>query len=364
MSDWSTVPEHGPRFPTRRLGVAILGAGTIAQSAHLPAYTQHGVDVVGVWSRDPARTDGIQERFPVVRRVYGSAEELLADPAVEVVDIATGPVGRLDLVAAAVRAGKHVLAQKPVVAGPDEIEVLEVILAEAAERGVRVAVNQNARWAPAWRVATQLIRSGAVGDVVGVTHLHDKPLPPIAGTPFDDVPHMLLTDYLVHWVDITRSWLEGRTVTAVAAQDSRVPGQPASARNPWHATLNLACDDGATALIRVVGDAVATQPGCPFWVHGTRGTIRGSVLGGSDAVSLERDGVRTQYSLQGQWFVDGFAATLAELMSAVTEDREPENAAAHVLATARLVFAARDSAAAGGVPVHGNTVLTVAGGTA
>ena len=34
-------------------------------------------------------------------------------------------------------------------------------------------------------------QDGAVGDVVGVTHLHDKPLPPIAGTPFDDVPHML-----------------------------------------------------------------------------------------------------------------------------------------------------------------------------
>ena len=73
-----------------------------------------------------------------------------------------------------------------------------------------------------------------------MTHLHDKPLPPLAGTPFDDVPHMLLSDYLVHWIDITRCWLEGDRVLSVSAQDSRVPGQPAEARNPWHASLQLA----------------------------------------------------------------------------------------------------------------------------
>ena len=64
----------GPRFPDDRSGVAVLGCGTIAQSAHLPAYAQHGVGVVGVWSRTPATTAGLPYR------VYASAEELLADP--------------------------------------------------------------------------------------------------------------------------------------------------------------------------------------------------------------------------------------------------------------------------------------------
>ena len=140
---------------------------------------------------------------------HDTVADLLADPRVDVVDIATGPEGRLDLIADAIAAGKHVLAQKPLSIDAAELPRLEHLLATARDRGIRVAVNQNARWAPAWRLATLLVRRGDIGQVVGVTHLHDKPLPPLAGTAFDDVPHMLLSDYLVHWIDITRCWLEG-----------------------------------------------------------------------------------------------------------------------------------------------------------
>ena len=45
------IVDTAPRFPADRSGVAILGCGTIAQSAHLPAYEQYGVGVTGVWSR-------------------------------------------------------------------------------------------------------------------------------------------------------------------------------------------------------------------------------------------------------------------------------------------------------------------------
>ncbi|WP_298461033.1 Gfo/Idh/MocA family protein [uncultured Cellulomonas sp.] len=345
------VPDHRPRLPDHRPGVGLIGAGAIARSAHLPAYAAWGVPVVAVASRRPADARALAGRFGVPV-VHDDVAALLADPRVELVDLATGPAGRLDLVEAAVGAGKHVLAQKPLLVDPTELPRLSRVLDDAARRGVRVAVNQNGRWAPAWRLATLLARDGAIGDVVGVTHLHDKPLPPLAGTPFDDVPHMLLTDYLVHWLDITRCWLEGARVTTVSAHDSRVPGQPDDARNPWQATVHVGCDTGATAVIRVVGDAATRSGGCPFWVHGTRGTLRGSVLLGSDALELDRGATRTRYALDGQWFTDGFAGAMGELMSAVAEDREPEHSAAHVVATVRLALAARDSAESGGAPVH------------
>jgi predicted dehydrogenase len=291
----------------------------------------------------------VPERFGVVGRVYASAEELLADPAVGIVDIATGPEDRLRLIAAALDAGKHVLAQKPLTF---DLAGLAPLLATARERGLRVAVNQNARWAPPWRLATLLVADGEIGEVVGVPHLHDKPLPPIAGTPFDDVPHMLVADYLVHWVDITRCWLEGKDVDSVQARDSRVPGQPASARNPWSASVHVQCTDGATAVLRVVGDARTRHGSCPFWIHGTEGTIRGSVLLGSDRLTLERGSTTTDFALDGQWFVDGFAGTMGELMCAVAEDREPSNSAAHNVASLRLVLAARASAQAHGAVVR------------
>jgi predicted dehydrogenase len=347
--------DTGPRFPEDRGGVAILGAGTIAQSAHLPAYEQHGVGVTGVWSRSPATTAPIRDRFPLVGRVYASAEELLADPEVRYVDLATGPEGRLDWIEAAVDAGKHVLAQKPLTLSGADLDRLPAILARAEAAGVRVAVNHNGRWAPPWRAATLLIRAGRVGDVVGVTHLHDKPLPPLAGTPFDDVPHMLLTDYLLHWVDISRTWLaEGRAgrVVSVHAADSRVPGQPDEARNPWAATLSMTAASGATVVVRIAGNVVSSDPGCPFWVHGTEGTLRGSVLLGSDRLEIDDARARTPVPLGGAWFVDGFAAALGELMCAVAEDRQPENSAADAAESVRLVLAARESAERGGSPAE------------
>jgi predicted dehydrogenase len=344
-----------PQFPAERGGVAILGAGTIAQSAHLPAYEKYGVGVVGVWSRSPGTTRGLLERFPFVGRVYDSAEQLLADPEVRFVDLATGPQGRLAWIEAAIAGGKHVLAQKPLTLSADDLAALPELLDRADAAGVRVAVNHNGRWAPPWRAATLLLREGAVGDVVGVTHVHDKPLPPLAGTPFDDVPHMLLTDYLLHWVDITRSWLlDGGAgpVVSVQAVDSRVPGQPVEARNPWAATLSMLTAAGATATLRITGSNVASEPGCPFWVHGTTGTLRGSVLLDSDRLEIDDGRTRTGVPLHGAWFVDGFAAAMGELMCAVAEGRQPENSAADAAESVRLVLAARDSADRGGAPVR------------
>ncbi len=350
-----TPLDTAPEIPEDRGGVAILGAGTIAQSAHLPAYGQHGVGVTGVWSRSPDTTATVRDRFPFVGRVYASAEELLADPEVRFVDLATGPEGRLDWIEAAVAAGKHVLAQKPLTLDAADLDRLPALLERARGAGVRIAVNHNGRWAPAWRAATLLVREGRVGEVVGITHLHDKPLPPLAGTSFDDVPHMLLTDYLLHWVDITRTWLAGGGaggVVSVQAADSRVPGQPAEAHNPWAATLSMTAGSGATAVLRIAGNVVSSDPGCPFWVHGTDGTLRGSVLLGSDRLEVDDGRIRAAVPLKGAWFVDGFAAALGELMSAVAEDREPENSAADAAESVRLVLAARESAEQGGAPVE------------
>ena len=133
------TPDTGPHFPDERGGVAILGCGTIAQSAHLPAYEQHGVGVAGVWSRTAATTATVRERFPFVGRVYASADELLADPEVRYVDLATGPEGRLEWLEAAIDAGKHVLAQKPLTLSVDDLVRLPDVLARA-----------DARWASGW----------------------------------------------------------------------------------------------------------------------------------------------------------------------------------------------------------------------
>jgi predicted dehydrogenase len=241
-----------------------------------------------------------------------------------------------------------VLAQKPLALDP---AAAREIVDEAERRGITIAVNQNGRWWPPWRIATQLIAEGAIGDLFAVTHLLDRPLPPLVGTHFDEIEHFMIFDFFVHWIDISRSWLDGKTVTDVRAREYRPPNQPPDAKASWGAWVEIACEDGTSALIRTAGDARTEHPSCPFWVHGTKGTIRGSVLLGSDFVELERDGVTTRFALEGAWYADGFAGTLGELITAIAEDREPFNSARHNLLSLQITLAACRSAEESSRPV-------------
>jgi predicted dehydrogenase len=338
--------DYRPSFPPGdRPGLGLVGCGDIARSWHLPAYAEYGVDVVGVYDPAPEATHGIRDRFPFVRRVYASLDELLADEEIEIVDVATRPDVRPELIRRALIAGKHVLAQKPLAL---DVPAAHRIVEEAVERGVAVAVNQNGRWSPPWRIATLLIDEGAIGDVIAVTHFLDRPLPPLVGTHFDELEHFVIYDYFVHWIDICRCWLDGKTVQAVRALDYRTPDQPPEARSPWAAWVEIHYEDGASAFVRSVGEGRTERPSCPFWIHGTEGTIRGSVLLGSDFVELERNGVSTRYALEGAWYPDGFAGALGELVSSIAENREPFNSARHNLLSLQMTLAACRSAEEGG----------------
>ena len=71
----------------------------------------------------------------------------------------------------------------------------------------------------------------------------------------------------------------------------------------------------------------------------------------TDFVELERDGTSQRYALRGEWLPDGFAGTMAELCSAIAEDREPFNSARHNLLSLQMTLAACRSADEGGRPV-------------
>jgi predicted dehydrogenase len=338
---------YKPQFPSGyRPGVALVGCGGIARSAHLPAYAKYGVNVVGFYDVNPEAARAARGVFGG-GEVFESLDALLAHPEVAIVDAATFPEYRGPIMRQALEAGKHVLSQKPLAL---DVATAKGLVEEAERRGLLLAVNQNGRWAPPWRIATLLVQSGAIGEVLAVTHLYDMKFGWIPGTPFDELTHFAIYDYSVHWIDITRCWLDGKQFEAVRARDYRTINQPAHGKTPWGMWVEVSCADGANAMIRGVGCAETGRPGHPFWIHGTEGTIRGSVLG-QDYVELERGGETTRYALEGEWFPDGFAGTMGELQSAIAERRQPYNAARHNLRSLQLTLAACESADRDGAPV-------------
>jgi predicted dehydrogenase len=311
------------------------------RAGHLPAYAKHGCRVAGVHdlSAEAARATGLH--------VFVALDELLDSPDVEIVDIATGPEARPALVRRALAAGKHVLAQKPLAL---DLDVARDLAAEADARGLVLAVNQNARWAPPWRVATLLVEQGAVGDPFAVTHLLDKRFDFALRSRLDAMPHFLLLDYCVHWIDACRCWLERKQGVEVRALERRSPGQPPESVAAWGGFVAVDYADGSRALIRSTGGS-ASAPACTFSIHGTEGTIRGGILHGGDAVELDRDGETTRFPLEGAWWPDGFAGSMAELVSALADGREPYHSARHNLLTLELTLAACRSAEDEGRPV-------------
>jgi predicted dehydrogenase len=355
---------YRPSFPPDyRPGIGIVGCGGIVRTAHLPGYQRYRQRVVGVFDVRPEATEGVRERFGV-ETVFGELDELLGHPEIEIVDVATHPDVRPELIRRALAAGKHVLSQKPF--APD-LETARELVEEGERSGLEVAVNQNGRWAPAWRAATLLIEQGAIGDVAAVTHLYHHNYGFTLGTVFDEIEHLVLYDYSIHWFDITRCWLEGKTVTEVRAREYRTPNQPPESKSPWGAWATIDYEDGSSALIRGVGCAETSRPRKLFWIHGSEGTIRGAVLGsgpvpGEESLELERDGRITAFQLNGSWHTDGFAGALGELVTAIAEERAPYNSARHNLLSLELALAACLSAEDDGRPVELEREQELSGG--
>lgn len=117
---------------TLRVGVA--GLGTWGKRIHIPALIAHpGVELVGVWGRDPAAAAQVAESFGV--SAFAGYQQLLND--VDVVDLAVAPAAQPALAEAAIAAGRHLLMEKPVAL---DVPTGSRLAAMVADHGVEAVV--------------------------------------------------------------------------------------------------------------------------------------------------------------------------------------------------------------------------------
>jgi predicted dehydrogenase len=103
-----------------RIGIGIVGAGSIARARHVPGFKAiHGVELVGVVNRSPGSTEKARTELDFGGS-YANWHELVADPAVDAVVVATWPYLHAPVTLAALDAGKHVLTQARMAANADE----------------------------------------------------------------------------------------------------------------------------------------------------------------------------------------------------------------------------------------------------
>lgn len=343
--------DYLPRFPQNmKMGIGCIGAGFIMADCQLVAYRNAGFNPVAIASRNRPNSQAVADRHGI-KKVYNTYKELLNDPAVEVVDIAVPPNKQLEIIREAVKHKDHIrgiLAQKPL--GVSFKEAKEIVtLCEDA--GILLGVNQNMRYDQSIRACKSVIDQGFLGR------------PVFASIDMRAIPHFMdwqqelgwatLRTMSIHHLDSFR-YLFGDPARVYAS----VTEDPRSAKKFKYedgiAMYILEYENGFRAT---AWDDIWTGPSregaeadiyIKWRVEGTEGMAKGTIGWPSypENTPSTLDFTSTQIGEQWikprwdeVWFPDAFAGPMAQLISAIETNTEPEISGKDNLKTMALVEA-------------------------
>lgn len=330
-----------PRDPKRYSpGIGLIGCGGITGD-HLRAYRKAGYRVLALCDVNRDQAEARRRQFFPKADVYTDYRDVLARGDIAVIDAATHPKVRAPILKAALQAGKHVLSQKPFV---EDLKTGEALVALARDRGVKLAVNQNGRWAPQFSYMRQAVERGLIGTLSSADFVVHWDHNWTADTAFNNIHHLILYDFGIHWFDMATVLFGDRQPESVFARVDVATGQRATP--PLVASVivgypggqarisyNANCGFGAEDTTTLVGDL---------------GTLRATGIDfNRQRVTLFTAAGKAKPKLEGRWFANGFHATMGELLRAIEEKREPANSAKNNLRSLELCFAALKSANTG-----------------
>jgi len=338
------IPESFAMPARKDWRIGMVGFGGIARSSHAPAYQQAGWTIAAVADPKPEARTLAAERFGVAK-VVADHMELIDDDSIEVIDLLTHPTIREEVVLAALKAGKHVITEKPFAQTMAECERM----VEAAERcGRKLAVHQNYRWNPGNFAARHLIQTGWIGkpffasiEIFGSQDVglakHDF---------YAKCDDFLTIQWNNHLVDLLRCWV-GMDAHRVLTRTRRMEGQNFVSDNLLISLHEFS--DGVTGNIvhsELLRSSLRRQE-CR--VDGDEGSL---VFDFQKTLALEsrrlEGGPRRIDFAQGGW-VSSFAGSMGDFLAAIEQDREPAVSGRANLATIRTILAEQVSARAGGV---------------
>lgn len=271
------------------INAAVVGVGFIGV-AHVEALRRLGVNVVGVVGSTPERAEA-KARAANLPHVYENLEAMLADPAVEVVHVASPNHAHADQVRAVLQAGKHVVCEKPLGLTAGETADL---LGRAEASGRVHAVCYNIRFYPLCHQMRAMVASGEIGEprLVTGSYLQDWLLRPTDWNwrlePEKAGSLRAVADIGSHWLDLARFVTGRRVIEVMAELHTLVPVRrhPAGPVETFAATPDdedlveetMSSDDAAGILLRFEG--------------GARGLVAMSQVsaGRKNSVTIEVDG--------------------------------------------------------------------------
>jgi len=208
-----------------RVRLGAVGCGGFARFALQHFLRAPGVELVAVADLYPKAAREVARRFGV--RVVEDPEALLAARGVDCIYLATPPHLHAAQALLALRAGKHLLVEKPLAL---DVEAAGELIRLAEERGLLLAVNQMQRYNPLFDLVQALIASATLGDVLHgyfENYASDENLPPDHWFWDPAKSGGIFVEHGVHFFDLFAGWLgSGRVVAAQATLRPHPAGPP------------------------------------------------------------------------------------------------------------------------------------------
>ena len=148
------------KLTKQTIGVGIVGTGFIGP-AHLEALRRNNINVIGL-AESTAELAAQKVKDLGIPKAFSSYEEMLSDPSIDVVHLATPNYLHHPQAKAALLAGKHVVCEKPLAMNSQESADL---VKTARTTGLVNAINFNIRFYPLVHQARMMVKNGELGDL-------------------------------------------------------------------------------------------------------------------------------------------------------------------------------------------------------
>ena len=224
------------------LKVGLLGAGRIA-GVHATAITSHPQnELVAVSDFYPEAAEKLAAQYGAVAR---STDEIIADPEIEAVLIATSTDTHSDLMEAATRAGKAVLCEKPVDLSLERARACQNVV-DATGRPVMIGFNR--RFDTNFGALKQALTAGEIGkaELLSITSFDPAP-PPVA---YIKVSGGIFRDMMIHDFDMANFVMGSAPVSITATASSIVDPEIGVAGDFDTAIVTLRYAGGELAVIK------------------------------------------------------------------------------------------------------------------
>lgn len=161
--------------------VAVVGTGLIAKQKHLPAWRKASAQakVTAICDVDPARGEEAARTYGVPK-AYSNLDEMLEREKPDIVDICTPPATHVSVTVSSLRAGAHVLVEKPMAMSVAECDQM-IAAAKQADRSI--CVGHSDLFYPSFREARRLVHDGAIGQLYGLRILLSTPVSYMTANP-------------------------------------------------------------------------------------------------------------------------------------------------------------------------------------